>query len=145
MKIQDTVHTAPLSEKLPLYSLHFKMLLTSKTVIIVWQTPACLFEKFLGRPHFIKYSNCSMLIMKAKNEDVLTDLVMNCLICTCTCATYSWEMLRSGHEGIDPSVFNKVCMHISLNNNSQLTLSIKASVRLFSSYQKDVGMSKSVS
>lgn len=48
-------------------------------------------------------------------------------------------------EGIDPAVINKVCVHSLLNNNSQLTLSIKASVRLFSSYQNDVGTSKSVS
>lgn len=45
-----------------------------------------------------------MLIMKAKNLDVLSNLAIitiNCLICTCTCATYSWEMLRLGHGGID--------------------------------------------
>lgn len=45
-------------------------------------------------------------------------------------------------EGADPSVFNRKCL---VHNNSHLTLSIKASVRLFSSYQNDVGMSKSVS
>lgn len=75
----------------------------------------------------------------------LSIIIINCLICTCTCATYSWEMLHSGQEGIDPSVINKVCVHSLRNNNSQLTLSIKASVRLFSSYQNDVGASKSVS